>query len=76
MLKSQEDALIAQQAAEFQAWLKSQPWWPLEPPQAGFSGPLPHVDFPSKMVDEMEAAIAEAFEKVEPDDDAITQAFD
>ena len=76
MLKSQEEALIAQQAADFQAWLKSQPWWPLHPEQAGFSGPLPHVTFPSEMVDEMQAAIEEAFEKVEPDDDAITRAFD
>jgi hypothetical protein len=64
MLKDQEEALIAQQAAEFQAWLHSQPWWPLQPPQAGYSGPLPKVDFPPQMVDEMEAAIAEAFERV------------
>jgi hypothetical protein len=70
MLKEQEEALIARQAAEFQTWLKSQPWWPLQPDQPGYSGPLPKVDFPPEMVDEMEAAIEEAFEKVEPDDDA------
>lgn len=76
MLQEQEEALIAKQAAQLQAWLKSQPWWPLQPDQPGYSGPLPKVDFPAKMVDEMEAAIEEAFEKVELDDDATTQLFD
>jgi hypothetical protein len=76
MLKEQEEALIAQQAAEFQAWLTSQPWYPLQPDRPGYSGPLPKVDFPPEMVDEMEAAIEEAFEKVEPDDDSTTKLFD
>lgn len=75
MLQSQEEALIAQQAAEFQAWMKSHPWLPKQPKQPGYSGPLPHIDFPPEMVDEMEAAIEEAFEKVGPDD-AATESFD
>lgn len=58
-----EDELAAQQAAEFQAWLKSQPWWPLQPSQPGHSGPLVDVFLPPEMVDEMEAAIEEAFEQ-------------
>lgn len=70
MLKEQEEALIAQQAAEFQAWLKSQTWWPLQPKQAGHSGPLIDVFLPPEQVDEMEAAIEEAFEQVTVDDDS------
>ena len=68
MSQPQEDALIAQQAAEFQAWLKSQPWYPLEPPMPGHSGPLADVSLPPEQVDEMEAAINEAFEQVTMDD--------
>lgn len=71
-----DEEQIARQAAEFQAWLKSQPWWPLQPRQPGYSGPLPDVEFPPEMVDEMEAVINEAFEQVEPDDDDTTKLFD
>ena len=71
MLKSQEEALIAQQAADFQAWLRSQPWWPLQPDQPGHSGPLVDVFLPPEQVDEMAAAIEEAFEQVTVDDDTI-----
>jgi hypothetical protein len=70
MLKDQEEALIAQQAAELQAWLISQPWYPLQPDRPGHSGPLVDVFLPPEQVDEMEAAIEEAFEQVTLDDDA------
>ena len=70
MLQSQEEALIAQQAAEFQAWIKSQPWWPLQPKEPGHSGPLVDVFLPPEQVDEMAAAIEEAFEQIAVDEDA------
>ncbi len=76
MRQETKEELVARQAAEFQVWLKSQPWWPLQSDQPGYSGPLPKVDFPPEMVNEMEAAIEEAFEKVEPDGDSIATAFD
>lgn len=69
MLKEQEEALFAQQAAEFQSWLKSQSWWPLQPKQPGHSGALIEVFLPPEQVDKMEAAIEEAFEQVTADDD-------
>ncbi|HKD74804.1 MAG TPA: hypothetical protein VKB76_04885 [Ktedonobacterales bacterium] len=67
-----EEELLAQQASEFQAWLKSQPWWPLQPDQPGHTGPLVDVFLPPDQVDEMEAAISAEFEKIEPDADDDT----
>jgi hypothetical protein len=64
-----EEELLAQQVTEFQTWLKNQPWWPLQPDQPGHTGPLVNVFLPPDQVDEMEVAIEEEFEKVEPDAD-------
>lgn len=71
-----DEEVFAQQAAEFKAWLTSQPWWPLQPDQPGHSGPLVDVFLPPEQVDEMAAAIDAAFEQVEVDDDTSTQSFD
>ena len=59
-----EQELIEQQAEEFRALLLSR-GWPKKPSQPGFSGSLGDVFLPPHIVDEMEAAINEAFEQVE-----------
>lgn len=56
--------LIEQQAEAFKALLRSR-GWPKKPDQPGFSGSLGDVFLPAEIVDEMEAAINEAFEQVE-----------
>jgi hypothetical protein len=61
-----QDELIAQSAAEFKA-NSARRNQGRKPPEPGYSGPLPHVHLPPEIVDEMEAAINEAFEQVDPE---------
>lgn len=54
--------LVEQQAVAFRALLLSR-GWPKQPDQPGFSGSLGDVFLPPEIVDEMEAAINDAFER-------------
>ena len=57
------DELIEHYAAAFRA-RASKRNADKQPKQAGWSGPLGHADLPTELVDEMEAAIEEAFEQI------------
>ena len=59
-----DQELIEQQAVAFRALLLSR-GWPKKPDQPGFSGSLGDVFLLPEIVDEMEAAINDAFEQVE-----------
>jgi hypothetical protein len=61
-----QDELIEQLAAEFK---KRAAQRKLRPAQPGYSGSLGDVFLPADVVDEMEAAINEAFEQIEEESD-------
>jgi len=64
MTEQEQQALIEQHAAAFKARVQQRSTFK-EPKHDGYSGPLGDVFLATEIVDQMEAAIQDAFEQVE-----------